>query len=216
MLALYSAPRDLAGLAQAAVSYLDPDRPDALLMYAPAMRKVRKLAPRDTQDDPSGLGRIYDDGGEGLNQKFSATRYPYRFEVLEEREYLVPAPSLDGAEYLAASGAEFRNVRLERRPLYVVKLTQRDPDYVYGARILYVDQETFLVYHVENYDQRGRLYRTWDASYSFFPDMGMFAWTGLMLWKDHLALRSCIDQLYNLPAQWSRLDMDIEGFVQAR
>jgi hypothetical protein len=136
--------------------------------------------------------------------------------VLEEREFLVPAPSLDGAEYLTSTGAEFRNIRLERRPLYVVKLTQQDPAYVYGSRILYVDKETFVAYHIENYDQKGNLYRTWDAQYSFFPDMGMYAWTGFVLMKDHAARRSSVDQVYNLPAQWSRRDIDIEGFIKTR
>jgi hypothetical protein len=211
----WTEPRDLAGAVQTSMAYLDPEKPDALMVYIPAMRKARKVAPRDTQDDRSGTGRIYDDT-EGFWQKLSPNHYPYRYEVLEEREYLVAAPTLDGAEYVTSNGAEFRNVRLERRPLFVIKMTQLDPGYVYGSRVLYIDKETFLLYHTENYDQKGRLYRTWDILYSFFPEMGAFSWTGLFLIRDHINLRSSVDQPYNLPAQWNRSDMDMEGFLKAK
>jgi hypothetical protein len=211
---MYVSPRDLAGAVQTGLSYLDSEKPDSLMVYMPSARKVRKLAPRDTQDDLSGNGRPYDDW-EGFMQKLSPTRYPYRFEVIEEREYLVPAPTLDGAEYVASKGAEFRNVRLERRPIYVVKLTQLDPGYMYSARIFYIDKETFLYYHIENYDQKGRLYRSRDIQYSFFPEMGVFSWTGQLI-KDHINMRSNFEAMYILPAQWKRSDLDIEGFLGAK
>ena len=113
-------------------------------------------------------------------QKLSPNRYPYKFEVIDEREFLVMAPTVDGAEYIASKGMEFRNVRLERRPIYVVKLTQLDPSYVYGHRIFYIDKETFLYYHVENYDRKGRLYRTWDGNYGWMPEMGDLNWCGTL------------------------------------
>ena len=211
----WTEPRDLAGAVQTSITYLDAEKPDAIMVYIPSMRKPRKIAPRDTQDDPLGMGRIYDDT-EGFWQKLTPNRYPYRYELLEECEYLVPAPTLDGAEYITSKGAEFRNIRLERRPLYVIRLTQLDPGYVYGQRILYIDQETFLLYHAENYDQKGRLYRTWDIHYSFFPQMGVFSWTGLFLVRDHINQRSTIDQPYNLPARWTRTDMEMDGFITAK
>jgi hypothetical protein len=211
----WTEPRDFAGAVQTTISYLDSEKADAVMLYLPGMRKARKPAPRDTQNDQSGQCRIIDDT-EGFWQKLSPNRYPYKYEVLEEREYLVPAPTLDGAEYIASKGAEFRNIRLERRPLYVIKMTQFDPSYVYGSRILYIDKETFLLYHTENYDQKGKLYRTWDIQYSFFPEMGTFSWTGIFLIRDHINMRSNVDQPYNLPARWNRSDLDLDGFLSAK
>ena len=210
----YTSPRDLAGAVQTGVTYLDPEKPDTLMVYQPSARRARKLAPRDTQDDLSGNGRPYDDW-EGFMQKLSPARYPYRYEVIGEREYLVPAATTDGAEYVASQGAEFRNVRLERRPVYVVRMTQLDPGYMYGARVFYIDKETFLYHHIENYGQKGRLYRTRDMVYSFFPDMGAFSWESQLI-KDYLNMRSNFEVMYTLPARWGRGDVDIDGFLGAK
>jgi hypothetical protein len=209
-------PRDVAGVVQAGVYYLNPDKADNLLLYIPSLRRVRKMTASDTQDPIMGQDLIYDDN-EGWLQKLSATRYPYKFELVEEREFLVPAPTVDGAEYISSNNVEFRNVRMERRPLYVVKMTQLDPTYVYGQRIFYVDKETFLFYHIENYDQKGRLYRTWDSNYGWHPDMGIFSWCAfLCLMRDHIDLHSGVQQPYVMPALWERKDLSIEQYINAK
>ena len=210
----FLAPRDVYGAAQSALYYLDPDRLDQLMMYIPSLRRVRKMSATDSQDPIMGQDAIYDDN-EGWMQKLSPTRYPYTFEVLEEREYLVPAPTRDGAEYISSDGLEFRNMKFERRPMYVVKLTQQDPNYVYSYRIFYIDKETFNYVHVENYDQKGRLYRTFDINYSFFPDMGMFSWSGaLILMRDHIDTHSGVQQPYQIPAFWTRRDVSLKSVIR--
>jgi hypothetical protein len=211
----FPGPRDIAGTAQSALYYLDPEKADQLMVYIPSMRRVRKMTATDTQDPIMGMDQIYDDN-EGWMQKLSPTRYPYKFEIVEEREFLVPAPTLDGAEYITKSG-EFRNVKMERRPMYVVKLTQLDPNYVYKYRLFYIDKETFNYYHIENYDRKDRLYRTWDGNYSFFPEMGTTTWSGsFILMRDHIDAHSSVEQPYMLPAQWNRSDVSIEGFMKAK
>lgn len=211
----FPAPRDIAGTAQSALYYADPTKADMLMVYIPSMRRVRKMTSSDTQDPIMGLDQIYDDN-EGWMQKLSPTRYPYKFEVIEEREFLVTAPTLDGSEYITKSG-EFRNVRMERRPLYVVKLTQLDPNYVYKYRLFYIDKETFVYYHVENYDRKDRLYRTWDGNYSFFPEMGTLTWSGsFILMVDHVDTHSSVEQPYQLPAIWNRKDLSLEGYIKAK
>lgn len=210
----FLAPRDIAGAAQSALYYLDPNAMDQLMIFLPSLRRVRKMSATDTQDPIMGQDQIYDDN-EGWMQKLSPTRYPYTFEVLEEREYLLPAATLDGSCYIGKDGFEFRNLEFERRPLYVVKMTQQDPNYVYSYRILYIDKETFVYYHVENYDQKGRLYRTWDGTYSFFPEMGSITWSGmLVLLADHIDLHSTAQQPYQLPSFWTREDISMAGMLR--
>ncbi len=183
------------------------------MMYLPSMRRIRKLSASDSQDPVMGQDQIYDDN-EGWMQKLSPTRYPYEYEVIEEREYLVPAPTQDGSEYISSDGLEFRGLRFERRPIYVVKLTQKDPNYVYGHRIFYIDAETFNFLHIENYDTKGRLYRTWDCNYSFFPEMGTFSWSGsIILMRDHIDTHSGAQQPYQLPAFWERKDISLKGVM---
>ena len=215
LIVTFHEPRDLAGTMQSALYYLDPNKADQLMVYVPSLRRVRKLTATDSQDPMMGQDQIYDDN-EGFMQKLSPTRYPYKYELLEEREYLVVAPTEDGAEYWSSKGLEMRNVRLERRPFYVVKLTQLDPNYVYGKRILYIDKETFNYYHVANYDQKGRLYRTGDFNYGWFPEMGAFGWCGgFILFRDHLDLHCGIEQPYELPAFYRRGDIDLGGVVKS-
>jgi hypothetical protein len=212
----FQAPRDVAGTVLTGLFYLDPNKADNLLIYLPHLRRVRKMTSSDTQDPVMGQDMIYDDA-EGFFQKASATKYPYKYEVVEEREYLVPAPTIDGAEYFSSKGMECRNVRMERRPMYVVKLTQLDKSYVYGSRLFYIDKETFLFYHVENFDQKGRLYRTFDNNYGFFPEMGAFGWGGgLLLMRDHVDIHSSIQQPYQLPVVHKRGDVSIDGLMKLK
>jgi len=210
----FNAPRDIAGIVQSAAYFLDPQKGDQLMIYIPSLRRVRKMSATDSQDPIMGIDCIYDDN-EGWMQKLSPTRYPYKFEVIGEQEFLIRAPTLDGAEYCSSKGLEFRNVKLERRPMYVVQLTQLDKNYVYGKRIFYVDKETFNYHLIQNYDQKGRLYRSYEVNYSFIPEMGIFSWSGaLILMRDHVDLHSTVVQSYQLPAFWTRADVSLKGMVK--
>jgi hypothetical protein len=212
----FDAPRDVAGTVTTGLFYDGVTKPDNLLIYIPSMRRIRKMTSSDTQDPVMGQDLIYDDH-EGWMQKLSPTRYPYKFEVIGEREYLVVAPTVDGSEYFGSKGKELRNVRMERRPIYVVKLTQSDPSYVYSYRVFYVDRETYMFYHVENFDRKGRLYRTWDMNYGFDPGMGAWTWSGaFMLMRDLVDVHSSIQQPYVLPAAYTRGDVNIEGFAKMK
>jgi hypothetical protein len=212
----YLTPRDIAGTTFSALYFLDPNKADQLMIYVPSLRRVRKLTATDSQDPVMGQDAIYDDS-EGWMQKLSPTRYPYKMELLEEREYLVPGITEDGSEYISSKGLEFRNIKMQRRPLYVIKLTQTDPNYVYGSRIFYIDKETFMFYYVENYNQKGRLYRTTDLGAAWHPEMGMFSWFGGMyLVRDHIDLHSGGYQPLQLPAFWNRDDVSIEGSIKQK
>jgi hypothetical protein len=207
-------PRDLAGMGQYGLFYLEPSKIDSQMVYIPSMRRIRKMSATDTQDPVGGFDLVYDDN-EGFMQKLNPKIYPYKFEVLEEREYLVVTNSLDGSEYVASKGVELRNIKMERRPLYVVKLTQLDSNYVYSKRIFYIDKEMFVAYHNEYFDQKGRLYRTWETNYGWVPEMGMLNWCGsFLLMRDHVDLHTSISgPSYQLPAKWERGDVSLGGLV---
>lgn len=212
----FTAPRDIAGATQSALYFLDPNKADQVMMYLPSLRRVRKLTSTDTQDPVMGMDNIYDDN-EGFMQRLSPSRYPYKYELIAEREYLVPAHVYDGSNYISSKGLELRNMKFERRPIYVVKLTQLDKNYVYSYRILYIDKETFNYYHLENYDQKGRLYRTWDINYCFHEDMGMSSWLGsILVSKDYVDSHSTVFQNFQLPAVWDREDVNLDGYIKQK
>lgn len=211
---IYRAPRDNNGTVISGLYFSPGDKFDNLLLYLPSLRRARKLSTTDTQDPIGGSDVIYDDGG-GWLTKLSKDRYPWKINVIEEREFLVPAPSIDGSEYISSEGLELRGMKFERRPMYVVDMIQQDPNYVYGKKRLYIDKETFNYASMENYDQKGRLYRTLDLTYGFFPEMGAFAWgPGFYLAKDHIDKHSTLYQPYNLPAYWTRVDMGMRVLIK--
>jgi hypothetical protein len=192
------APRDLYGNVLSLQSYVAPDKDNMFLMYINGLRRARKLSGSDTQDPMGGQDLIYEDA-DGFNQKISPDRYPYIYEVVGEREFLIPAYTLDGATTIDSKTKEFANFEFERRPLYVLKLTQQDENFVYGQRTIYVDKETFIILYTEAYDQKGNLYRTINQNFAFFPEQGMFIMNDFLA-RDHLDLHSTYIKSYGVPA----------------
>jgi hypothetical protein len=210
----FHSPRDIAGTAQCGLSFTDPKKMDQMYIYIPSLRRIRKMSTTDTQDPIMGMDQIYDDR-EGFRQKLTPFKYPYKYELLEDREYLCAEASEDGAEYFSSEGLEIIGMKFQRRPVYVVKLTQLDKNYIYGHRIFFIDKETFNFHHAEHYDQKGRLYRTFDHPWSFFPKMGLFSWgwaptVGL----DHIDAHSTLGQSFEVPAFFTRADISLKGVLR--
>ena len=51
------------------------------------------------------------------------------------------------------------NMTFERCNLLVVEAINKDPNYIYGKRIWYLDPETYYIMHTEIYDQQGRFWK---------------------------------------------------------
>jgi len=204
------APRDLYGNVVSLQTYANPEKNSQFMIYISGLRRARKLSGSDTQDALAGQDLIYEDG-DGFNQKISQTRYPYKYELLEEREYLVPGYTLDGSTTMSKDKKEFVNFEFERRPVYVVKLTSLDTNFVYSSRKLYFDKETFQLLATENYDQKGRLYRTASTTSAFYPDMGMLVLSDF-LGKDHIDAHSTYIKGFAVPApQLTRDDFSLQS-----
>ena len=212
----YLAPRDMFGNVICSTKYLDPDEFDRMLLYVSVLRRVRVMSATDIQDSVGGADVIYCDS-EVFSQKLSATQFPYKCEVIAEREYLLPVSPLDGSGYMSSQGLELRNYEWERRPIYVIKMTQTDKNFVYGHRILYIDKETFMLRYIENYDQKGRLYRSSEDISMFIPEMGTFVF-GDTLSRDHIDKHSTFVRSFITPAPWlSRKHLGLRGlFIKGK
>ena len=197
-------PRDMFGTVFQQTTYDDRDKMHQLLIYISAIKRVIKLPGTATQDKMKNQDGIGDDGT-GFGQKLTPSRYPYTFEVIGEREYLMPAGTLTGSGWFKSEGKEFRDCEFERRPVYVLKLTQLDPNYAYGHRIIYFDRETFAFLGIENYDQKGRLHRTHEGQAFFHPGMGMFFPTH-MVFFDHIDFHSTWQRAYAVPVPFLTRD----------
>ena len=209
------APRDLFGNVLSITSYIDPNKDDLFLMYINAMRRIRKMTASDMQDPAVGQDMIYEDW-QSFNQKLSPKRFPYKFEVMGEGEFLVPI-TIDGSPYMSSKeGYVIKNLQFERRPCWVVQTTQLDKNYIYGRRVWYVDKEILYVHHIDNFDQKGRLYRTYTPLWAFIPEMGIYN-QQQALELDHLDTHSTMCITYSYPALWlGRADFDMSGLIKAK
>jgi hypothetical protein len=194
------APRDSYGNVVNNTSFEGLNDYDQFLLYIAMLRRVRKLSGTDTQDIAVGQDVIYEDY-EGFSQKLSPTRFPYKYEVVAEREYLFPTFSEDQSEWVSSKGFEMRGIRFERRPVYVIQMTQLDKNFIYGKRMVYMDAETFLFHCIQNFDQKDRLYRVVWPHWGFYPNLGAYCalyFSG----ADFLDMHSMICTQYLQPAPW--------------
>ncbi|MDD5007205.1 MAG: DUF1329 domain-containing protein [Syntrophorhabdaceae bacterium] len=210
----FYAPRDRFGDALLSTYYNDVDKLDTIFMYIGALRRVRKLSNTDTQDTTGGSDYTYLDSF-GFSQKMSPTLYPYKYEIVEDREYLFPY-TIDGSDYLTSKGAEWHGLKFERRPVVVLKLTQLDKNFIYSKRMIYVDKETFQILHAEMYDQKGRLWRTYTHLSYYDTGTGIHSMTKQLI-QDHLDVHTSINQAYFMPTVgWSqRNKFDITSLQDA-
>jgi ssDNA-specific exonuclease RecJ len=97
---------------------------------------------------------------------------------------------------------------MERRPVYVLQLTQLDPNYVYSKRIFYIDKEFFLIHEGAYYDKKGRLYRTIYARPQFeLPELGQFGWNLYYTVHDHIDYHTSVYFDLEFLAVYSRDDL---------
>jgi hypothetical protein len=191
----YLAPRDMYGNVVTNMKYLDPDKYDQMLLYINALRRVRMMSTTDIQDSIGGADIIYADSF-GYSQKLSSTIFPYKCEVIAEREFLVPFATWDGSPYMSSKGAELHK------------------NFVYSHRILYIDKESFMLPTILNYDQKGRLYRSITITQSYFPEMGMLGYGGDFMYYDHLDNHSSFSRIFMTPTPWvGRKDLSLRGLV---
>jgi len=108
-------------------------------------------------------------------------------------------------------GLEWHNVRLERRPLYVIEAKQLDSSFVYGKRLIYIDQETFQCTAIFNFDQKGRLWRGYSPVYVYLEEIGLIGPYYTANW-DYIDEQSEFGLTYGIPVSWlGRKEMSIGG-----
>ncbi len=193
-------PRDIKGTVILTFNYEDVNKFNQSMMYVPSLRRIRKMSATDTQDPMNGQDQIYDDN-DGFNQKLTPRRFPYKYEMISElREYLCPV-SVDGTEYIdTKDGYVMKNVKMQRRPIYAVRMIQQDSNYVYGKRQFYLDAETMVAAFMFNYDQKGRLYRSLMAPFGFVEESGMPMEVGVPnIQRDHIDLHTTCVSVYGPP-----------------
>jgi hypothetical protein len=167
ILALY--PYDLKGYAAVRTRFKDPAAEDSFISYIPSLRRIRRLAGSNTQDPLVGSDLTWEDW-KGYWSKLSV--HPADYKILGEAIVLCPSFNPRPIKYEAKYGGWCQQYWWERRPVWVLKITYKESDYIYGSRIWYVDRETFALQQEMFYDQKGRLWKLWDWCWRWNPENG--------------------------------------------
>jgi hypothetical protein len=194
------APRDSYGMVVYDVGYDNIDKLKNVFAYTPYSRRVRRYTSSDNQDSAIGMDFAGDDDG-FLAQDLTPKEFPYEVKILDEREFLVPSYTIDGEAYLdSKSKYIWRNLKMERRPCYLVEMIQLDPNYIYSKRLYWVDKENFVPLIGEFYDQKGRLWRSMQTQYAFGVETGCYNW--YQTWAfDHIDVHTTAITAFEFPGE---------------
>jgi len=207
-------PRAMRGMSILNYHYDDPNKLDALMIYVPSLRRIRKMSATDTQDTQGDTA--YDDS-DMLSQKITPKKFPYKFEIIAEREYLMPYSYGTAPAWVdSRNNYELKEIQFQRRPIYVLQMNQLDSNYLYSKRVFYIDKESFVALLGCYYDQKGRLYRAQIyAGFTHFPECGIsLSYGGYVVQVDYVDLHSTFQSLANIPAVFPRKYFSMQHLIK--
>ncbi|MDY6862975.1 MAG: DUF1329 domain-containing protein [Thermodesulfobacteriota bacterium] len=162
-------PYDIRGFCMLRIRYEDIEKPDEVYSYIPAIRRIRRLTGSDVTDPMLGSDCIYDDF-EMCRQKIDV-RMTFK---IKDGQVLFPVRNFEKKPKNHIVRNCFQ-LDWEIRDVWILQLDGNDPRYVYSRRIIYVDKDgSFTLPYSENYDQKGRLFRTSQHIQRLVPHKGKF------------------------------------------
>ncbi|MFZ1887746.1 MAG: DUF1329 domain-containing protein [Candidatus Binataceae bacterium] len=164
MFALYPvlAPAQERGTGLIRYRYANPNQGDDSWTWTPGTRRVRRLN-ESLLSDNTGTGSFDPDHYSGYNPKTEQ----YKYKLLGEQEMLACVHAKNSPEvtcpYDAGSSACPEN--WEMRHIYVIEATPRkggtqSTNVLESRNVVYLDAEVWFQPYVDEYDQKGELFRT--------------------------------------------------------
>ncbi|MGI9277591.1 MAG: DUF1329 domain-containing protein, partial [Endozoicomonas sp.] len=174
--------------------------PRAAWTYSPGVRRVRR-APTVAYDSPQGMGnwRTADE-----TYGFNGSPDRYNWKLIGKKEVYIPynsykfeTPDVDIDELLPAKHANPDYMRYELHRVWVVRAElKEDERNVYKTRELYIDEDSWSIVAVDQYDNRDKLWRT-----SMFNTINLFDVQGVFrrtaLYHDLISREYLADGLLN-------------------
>lgn len=155
-------PVDLRGVGQLMNRYTDVTKQDDTWLYLPASRRVRRLSTAQRSDALFGQD-VDPDSYFG----FSGQLAWMTWRLIAEGEVPGCLHAENRPVKWGAGSADFVfDDAWEMRPVFVVEGTSKLPQYAYGKRVLYIDQETWVVLMSDIYDRQGELWKIYLGMYS--------------------------------------------------
>jgi hypothetical protein len=142
--------------------------------YIPGIRRMRE-APEvccDFPVPPAGLRTIDDDYG------FNGSPRRYTWKLVGKKEMYIPYntfrindPSVKYSQLIGPETINPNYMRYELHRVWVVEGNLRDGyRHIYKKRVLFADEDTWLIPWAENYDGRGQLWRIAFINFRYAPD----------------------------------------------
>jgi len=148
-------PFDLKGVGFTAYRYLDPNKQDDSWLYLPQLRRVRRMSSAQRSDALFGQDTDADSYG-GYNGHIAWMDY----RLLGERTVLAPVHARNCPLKWGKPHDWTVNDVWEPRRVWVVEARPKLAQYAYGKRVLFVDQESFLIPLTDSYDRAGQLWKS--------------------------------------------------------
>lgn len=170
-------------------------------LYNPGQRRVRR-APNVAFDNPGTAS----DGMRTNDQldMFNGSPERYNWELVGKRELYVPynnyrlqSPELEYSDILTPLHINPEHVRYELHRVWVVEATLKaDARHIYKRRTFYIDEDSWQILVVDQYDNRDQLWRVSEAFPINFYDVPLI-WSALDVHTDLQAGRYLAIGLYN-------------------
>lgn len=204
---IFLEPYDVAGLAASRRRFAAADKPDDFRAFVPSLKRTRILAGSDSQDPmAAGFEATWD---EWRQTWMKPDVQAFDFKIVGEK--LILAQPETGHAYNPAQSptnpCEIDVIDLELRPVWVLEVTDKTGNYIYGKRRIYIDKEFWYTQYQEMYDQKGNLWRVIDDSRDMIPEKGLWMWRNYVMWN-------VISTRYNrieMTAKWDILDKPMQG-----
>lgn len=138
------------------IRYIE-NRPDDGYIYYSPFRRLRRMGAASRTDAIDGTDMIYDDGGGWDGHTLRNT-----YKLMGKKELLCCRQG-DFTKWLRKPGeSTATNINRERVNLYVVEAIDKDPNYLYGKRVWYLDGESYHIMWQEIYDRLGRKWKLFE------------------------------------------------------
>jgi hypothetical protein len=156
-------PFDLKGIGSTSIRYLSPDRQDDTWLYLPTLRRVRRLSSAQRSDALFGQDTDVDSYGGYAGQ---IPWFDWKF--LGEKEVLASFHSDNFPVKYCDNGGDFIFCdNWEKRKVWVIEGVSKLPQYAYGKRLIFLDQESYLIAFSDMFDRSGHLWKVWVNQWSF-------------------------------------------------
>ncbi|MCP4675009.1 MAG: DUF1329 domain-containing protein [Deltaproteobacteria bacterium] len=157
-------------------------------IYVPSMRRILRNSFGTRGDTWNSTDLLYEDV-----RGYSGYPEWMKWRLLSKKTMLLPMHS--GVK-LGKKGIEKAydlkkwpywnpKYKYEPRPVYVLEVKPKLPDYPYSKQYLYVDAETFAVLYKESYDKKGALWKIMINSAAYHPDVEtdeeVLGWSGTVV-----------------------------------